>query len=149
MHVYWQQRGLFHFALSLHLWFEALKSGANLRQRLGGRAGLRRPGRLNTQVRATAAVLPRHSKRFQQCRIIQGYPRTPRQCSLSLFNIFARFNPSGVCAWGSLTMIGRRVNFSKTWNKSGIVQVQVKSLNLTEANCELRQKSFFCRRWSW
>lgn len=31
------------------LWFEALKSGANLRQRLGGRAGLRRP-RLNTQV---------------------------------------------------------------------------------------------------
>ena len=40
--------------------------------------------------RATA-VLPRHSKRFQQCRIIQGCPRTPRQCSLSLFSIFARF----------------------------------------------------------
>lgn len=46
-------------------------------------------------------------------------------------------------------MIGGRVNFSKTWDKSGMVQIQVKSLNLTEANYELRQKSFFCGRWSW
>ena len=138
--------------ISLHLWFEALKSGANLRQRLGGRAGLRRP-RLNTQVPGDGCA----SKTFQKIPTMQDNPRisahTPSMFSISVQHFCKIYrtikNPSGVCAWGSLTMIGRRVNFSKTWNKSGIVQVQVKSLNLTEANCELRQKSFFCRRWSW
>ena len=97
------------------------------------------------------------SKTFQKVPTMQDNPRisahTPSMFSISVqhfCNIYRTIkNPSGVCAWGSLTMIGRRVNFSKTWNKSGIVQVQVKSLNLTEANCELRQESFFCRRWSW
>lgn len=96
------------------------------------------------------------SKTFQKVPT-QDNPRisahTPSMFSISVQHFCKIYrtikNPSGVCAWGSLTMIGRRVNFSKTWNKSGIVQVQVKSLNLTEANCELRQKSFFCRRWSW
>lgn len=97
------------------------------------------------------------SKTFQKVPTMQDNPRlsahTPSMFSISVQHFCKIYrtikNPSGVCAWGSLTMIGRRVNFSKTWNKPGIVQVQVKSLNLTEANCELRQKSFFCRRWSW